>query len=40
VPVAPRAAAYWRVTAVAASGLDGFPSRTRAIRPALLVTLE
>jgi hypothetical protein len=40
VKLAPRSSAFWRVTAIAASGLDGFPSRARALRPALLISPE
>jgi hypothetical protein len=31
---------YWRVTAVASSGLDGFPSGPRQLRPALLIAIQ
>lgn len=35
-----RALARWRVTAVSASGLDGYPSVSRVLRPRLLVIAE
>jgi hypothetical protein len=35
-----RELARWRVTAVSASGLDGFPSASRVLRPRLLVIAE
>jgi hypothetical protein len=31
---------YWRVTAVGASGLDGYPSPARTLRPELLVVFD
>jgi hypothetical protein len=40
LPAPARSALYWRVTAVAASGLDGFPSPARGVRPPLLVVFE
>jgi len=35
-----KAAVYWRVSAVADSGLDGFPSEARAMRPGLLISFQ
>ena len=40
LPVPTRRAIYWRVTAVGASGLDGYPSPARSLRPSLLVVIE
>lgn len=36
----PRRMVYWRVTAISDSGLDGYPSPSRTLRPKLLVVLE
>jgi hypothetical protein len=35
-----RRALYWRVTAVGGSGLDGYPSPARSLRPPLVVIFE
>lgn len=40
VRLGPRRLLYWRVTAVASSGLDGYPSATRTLRPQLLRIFE
>jgi hypothetical protein len=36
----PRKLVYWRVTALSANGLDGYPSAVRRMRPSLLVTVQ
>ena len=36
----PRKLVYWRVAAVSANGLDGYPSAARRLRPGLLVAIQ
>jgi hypothetical protein len=36
----PRKLVYWRITAVGSSGLDGYPSPARQMRPSLLVAIQ
>lgn len=40
LPAGLNRALHWRVTAKSPSGLDGYPSPTRAVRPRLLVVFE
>jgi hypothetical protein len=40
LPGRPRKLLYWRVTAVSASGLDGYPSAARQMRPSLLMAVQ
>jgi hypothetical protein len=40
LPNVPKQGGYWRVTAIASSGLDGYPSPARFLRPPMLTTFD